>query len=302
MRLRWAYWLCRRRRWPGEASIPSPPFTTPPSRISRADRNAGFGHITIAYIASNFVQPQTQHYFQSLLRNDTGDYLANVATWADSIRYTKWGHYTGVYHFIDAKDSPPTSCSVDLDRDCKAEGCVVTAIQNYTTQVLDPSMPAWLRAQAAKFVVHFVSDIHQPLHDEDVERGGNGIHVLWNGAELNLHHVWDSSIAERLVGGGVPRKPFHEAKNWADRVTAEIRGGRFEEESGAWLDGVDFADPIGTALSWARQGNAYVCSHGEMIQLLLPRPCYSLLCPPSHTHTHTQIWACVCFEYVLLTQ
>lgn len=221
----------------------------------------GFGHITIAYIASNFVQPQTQHYFQSLLRNDTGDYLANVATWADSIRYTKWGHYTGVYHFIDAKDSPPTSCSVDLDRDCKAEGCVVTAIQNYTTQVLDPSMPAWLRAQAAKFVVHFVGDIHQPLHDEDVARGGNGIHVLWQGSELNLHHVWDSSIAERLVGGGVPRKPFHEAKDWADRVTSAIRDGRFKEESGAWLDGVDFADPIGTALGWAREGNAYVCSH-----------------------------------------
>lgn len=122
-------------------------------------------------------------------------------------------------------------------------------------------MPAWLRAQAAKFVVHFVGDIHQPLHDEDVARGGNGIHVLWNGNELNLHHVWDSSIAERWVGG-VRRKPYHEAHEWASELTEKIAYGDFKAESTKWLDGVDFEDPIGTALGWAREGNAYVCSHG----------------------------------------
>ncbi|KAL2276668.1 hypothetical protein FJTKL_00485 [Diaporthe vaccinii] len=220
----------------------------------------GFGHITIAYVASNFVQPQTTTYFQTLLRNDTTDYLANVATWADSIRYTKWGHYTGVFHFIDAKDEPPYNCSVELDRDCKDEGCVVTAIQNYTSQILDPSVPTWLRAQAAKFVVHFVGDIHQPLHDEDVSRGGNGIRVLWEGRELNLHHVWDSSIAEKWVGG-IRRKPYHEAQEWADELTSKIRDGELKEQSKTWLDGVDFAEPIKTALGWAREGNAYVCSH-----------------------------------------
>ncbi|KAI3395549.1 hypothetical protein diail_1211 [Diaporthe ilicicola] len=220
----------------------------------------GFGHITIAYVASNFVQPQTATYFQTLLRNDTADYLANVATWADSIRYTKWGHYTGVFHFIDAKDQPPYNCSVDLDRDCKDEGCVVTAIQNYTSQILDPSVPVWLRAQAAKFVVHFVGDIHQPLHDEDVSRGGNGIHVMFEGRELNLHHVWDSSIAEKWVGG-IRRKPYREAQEWADELTDKIRDGDFKAPSKTWLDGVDFANPIKTALGWAREGNAYVCSH-----------------------------------------
>lgn len=229
--------------------------------VLSANKRIGFGHITIAYVASNFVQPQTAHYFQTLLRNQDQDYLAGVATWADSIRYTKWGHYTGVFHFIDAKDDPPNSCTVDLERDCKKEGCVVTAIQNYTSQVLDTSMPFWLRAQAAKFVIHFVGDIHQPLHDENVARGGNGIHVLWEGHELNLHHVWDSSIAEKWVGG-VRRKPYAEAKQWADELTDKIKEGDFQSQSKTWLDGMDFEDQIGTALNWARQGNEYVCSHG----------------------------------------
>lgn len=130
-------------------------------------------------------------------------------------------------------------------------------------------MPAWLRAQAAKFVIHFVSDLHQPLHDENVARGGNGIHVLWQGSELNLHHVWDSSIAEKWVGG-VKRKPYAEAKQWADELTAKIRQGDFKSQSQTWLDGMDFEDQVGTALHWARQGNEYVCSHGKFALSALP--------------------------------
>lgn len=218
----------------------------------------GFGHITVAYIASNFVRDGTAAYFKDLLANDTSDYLAGVATWADSIRYTKWGHYTGVFHFIDAKDDPPRNCSVDMERDCKEQGCVVTAIQNYTSQLLDPKLEAWKRAQAAKFVIHFVGDIHQPLHTEDVQRGGNGIHVKFEDVDLNLHHVWDSSIAEKLVGG-VHRKPYADALLWANKLTAEIKSGKYQAQSETWYEGLDFGDPIATALYWARESNAYVC-------------------------------------------
>lgn len=219
----------------------------------------GFGHITVAYIASDFVLPHTKTYFQALLKNTTSDYLAGVATWADSIRYTKWGHFTGPFHFIDAKDKPPESCNVDFDRDCKAAGCVVSALANYTARLQDGSLPAWDHEQAAKFVIHFVGDIHQPLHDEDVSRGGNGIHVKFDGAELNLHHVWDTSIPEKIVGG-VRGRPYDEARRWADQLTKDIRVGKFKTASHNWLVGVNLTDPKETTLGWAREGNAYVCS------------------------------------------
>ncbi|KAK5660675.1 hypothetical protein OQA88_12039 [Cercophora sp. LCS_1] len=223
----------------------------------------GFGHITVAYIASNFVSTETATYFKGLLRNETSDYLAGVATWADSVRYTRWGRFTSNFHFIDAKDNPPHSCNVDLERDCKADGCVVTSLANYTTRLLDPSLSFSEHNIAAKFVIHFVGDIHQPLHDEDVARGGNGIHVLFNGVELNLHHVWDSSIAEKLVGG-VPRRqpgPYIAARKWADALSAEITVGKYLNVSKTeWLQNLDLQDPIATALSWAREGNAFVCT------------------------------------------
>lgn len=217
----------------------------------------------MAYVASNFVSPDTAAYFKGLLRNETDDYLAGVASWADSVRYTKWGRFTANFHFIDAKDSPPHACGVDLERDCKADGCVVTALANYTTRLLDPALPFSEHNIAAKFVVHFVGDIHQPLHDEDVARGGNGIHVLFNGVELNLHHVWDSSIPEKLVGGVARRQPYPAAKRWADMLTAEIRAGKFSASRLAWLDNVSLSDPVATALAWAKEGNAHVCTTGR---------------------------------------
>lgn len=201
----------------------------------------------MAYIASNFVKPETAAYFQDLLRNDSEDYMAGVATWADSIRYTRWGQFTKNFHFIDAKDSPPNYCGVDFERDCKADGCVVASIQNYTDQLLDHNLYGWQRNQAAKFVIHFVGDIHQPLHTENVARGGNGIHVLWEHSQVNLHHVWDSSIAEKMLGG-IHRKPYPAARQWAQGLTSEIKAGKYEAESKSWTRGMDLDDPIGTSM------------------------------------------------------
>ncbi|KAI0125170.1 phospholipase C/P1 nuclease domain-containing protein [Xylariales sp. AK1849] len=217
------------------------------------------GHITVAYVASNFVKDETAAYFQGLLRNDTEHYLAGVATWADSIRYTKWGRFTKNFHFIDVKDTPPTYCGVDFERDCKEDGCVVSSIQNYTSQLLDDSIQPWLRSQAAKFVIHFIGDIHQPLHTENVARGGNGIHVMWEHSELNLHHVWDSSIAEKMLGG-IRRKPYLAAHAWATNLTSEIKTGKYFAESKFWADGLNLDDPIQTSMIWANESNAFVCT------------------------------------------
>ncbi|KAL2131286.1 hypothetical protein VTI74DRAFT_5292 [Chaetomium olivicolor] len=221
----------------------------------------GFGHISVAYLASAFVAPTTTSYLQSLLGNDTADYLAGVATWADSIRYTKWGRFTSEFHFIDAKDNPPTYCGVDFARDCKKEpaGCVISALANYTSRLLDTDLPDSERAMAAKFVVHFVGDMHQPLHTEDVERGGNGISVKFDGRNFNLHHVWDSSIVEKMVRGAHQR-PYDAAREWTEELAREINEGKYAKDRIDWLRAANLSDPIATALAWAGECNAYVCT------------------------------------------
>ncbi|KAJ2968795.1 hypothetical protein NQ176_g9006 [Zarea fungicola] len=218
------------------------------------------GHITTAYVAGHFISNTTESYLKDLLKRTDDDYLASIASWADSIRYTKWGRFTSTFHFIDAHDNPPHSCNVDLERDCKRTGCVISALSNYTEQAFDRTLPAWRRAQAAKFVVHFVGDLHQPLHNEDIAKGGNGIHVLWDGHEYNLHHVWDSSILEKWLGG-LHGKPYPLAKRWSAQLIHEIAEGRWADERDGWVKQVNLADANGTALAWSRETNAFICSH-----------------------------------------
>ncbi|CAL3962873.1 unnamed protein product [Diplocarpon coronariae] len=214
------------------------------------------GHTAVAYVASSFVQPATRDLFQDILHDSSDAYLAAVATWADSFRYTAAGRFSAPFHFIDAGDNPPTSCGVEYARDCGQQGCVVGAIQNYTRQLLDTEGNGGRRNMAAKFVIHLVGDIHQPLHVENMARGGNGIGVLFDGKHVNLHHVWDTSIAEQIVGGYA--LPFAEA--WAENLTRAIREGEYKSLAPAWLEGVDLADPVTTSLGWAEETNKLVCT------------------------------------------
>jgi nuclease S1 len=91
------------------------------------------GHETVAFIAQNFVAADTKVFFSSILNDQSTEYLAKVATWADSFRYTSAGRFSAPFHFIDAEDNPPDSCGVKYSRDCGETGCVVGAIQNYVS-------------------------------------------------------------------------------------------------------------------------------------------------------------------------
>ncbi|KAI1481574.1 S1/P1 nuclease [Daldinia eschscholtzii] len=213
------------------------------------------GHETVAYIASNYVSSSTKSFFQDLLGDTSADYLASVAPWADSYRYTSAGKFTAPFHYIDANDNPPSSCGVDLDRDCGAEGCIVHALQNYTTILISQEASNANLQIAAKLA----GDIGQPLHCEALEIGGNGIDVQYDGEDTNLHAAWDSNIPESISGGSSQSS----AKSWAEELIKEIDSGAYKSEAASWVSGlcVSSADKqTATALKWATDSNAYVCS------------------------------------------
>lgn len=129
---------------------------------------------------------------QGVLGDTSDSYLASIASWADDYRETSAGSWSAPFHFIDAQDNPPSSCNVDYSRDCGSTGCSISALANYTQRVADGRLSAENTAEALKFLVHFVGDITQPLHDESYEVGGNDISVTFNGYKDNLHADWDT--------------------------------------------------------------------------------------------------------------
>jgi hypothetical protein len=88
-------------------------------------------HETIALVAQKYVTSSTATWAQGILSDTSSTYLANVATWADTYRYTSGGGWSAPFHFLDAEDNPPSSCNVNYNRDCGSSGYVVSAINNY---------------------------------------------------------------------------------------------------------------------------------------------------------------------------
>lgn len=250
------------------------------------------GHSTVAYVAQHYVSLETAGFVQGIL-GTAPDYMANsnVSSWPDSYRRTPEGEWSTQLHWIDAEDAPPESCEVEFTRDCPPEGCVVLAIVNNTQILTDSaSTPAQL-LDAVRFLIHFAGDIHQPLHTEALEAGGNGINITWDGERENLHAIWDTQIPTKAARGA-------SAEEWAKHMVGLIEDGKYD--AGCWLNGMALDDVKGTAMGWANDANDYVCTdvlpegrdaveaegvdlagayfdkHGEVTQELIARAGYRL--------------------------
>src|SRR6185437_16370170 len=80
----------------------------------------------------------------------------------------------------------------------------------------DRTAPEPQRVEALKFIVHFIGDMHQPLHASDNhDRGGNQVQVVFHSRHTNLHSLWDNdfvrlndpapeSLARTLLAGITP--------------------------------------------------------------------------------------------------
>lgn len=141
---------------------------------------------------------------------------------------------------------------MSYDRDCGDPGCVVGAIVTQTSRVNDPDLSTAQREYAMRFLLHFVGDIHQPLHTVGYERGANEFPVNFYGRHhLNLHGCWDKEIPERhaRVHGD---EEMDDARAWAQT----LYGGGSEETMD---ECVDLADPEKCAIRWAKEANRWVC-------------------------------------------
>ena len=127
-----------------------------------------------------------------------GNTMASVASWADEVRRAR--PETGPWHYIDIPLDKPR---LDMERDCAKGDCIVSAISRFRQVLRDPATPAEQRTEALMFLIHFVGDMHQPLHSSDNhDRGGNGVQVQFHDRPTNLHSFWDSGLLGRLAGGG----------------------------------------------------------------------------------------------------
>lgn len=202
------------------------------------------GHQTVALIAENHLSPEARQFVEKLLGenpidsklkrwcgNSTTDLMVDASTWPDDVRNER---RNGPWHYLDIprgkhKGAPEEYCGKD--------GCVERAIEEQRAILKDKSEKPLKRAEALRYLIHFVGDLHQPLHAiNNGDNGGNCVPVKYLRHEPlpnpahperedyspNLHQIWDTEILERDMEVSNPHR-------YADELEE-----KFRKESTAW--------------------------------------------------------------------
>ena len=148
------------------------------------------GHRVATKIAEARLTPEAKAAIRALLNE--GDTLADVSGWAD-----REGHDvepdSAAWHYINV---PITASHVDHKYALRPDG-VVNRIGHFRRILADPKVSKRDRTRALLFFMHFIEDVHQPLHvGDNNDRGGNLTQVQYFNEGANLHRIWDSTIIE----------------------------------------------------------------------------------------------------------
>jgi nuclease S1 len=160
------------------------------------------GHSIIAEIAERNLNASAKAGVTALLGQNVS--LASISSWADDIRDERPETYN--WHFVDI---PLYADIYEATRDCldTSKGdCAINAIDRNRKTLLDPAASPQDKKEALMYLVHFIGDIHQPLHAVGDYRGANDYPVKFfidplkkKTEDTNLHVVWDSSLIRATV-------------------------------------------------------------------------------------------------------
>ena len=183
------------------------------------------GHQMIALYADQELTPAARAAVERLLA--PGETMASVSTWADQVKVTPEFKYTYGFHFSDATSLESNYYTVPVN----PSGDVVQALCHYEDS-LRGHAPESIKSEALKFFIHFVGDIHQPLHVAvHADRGGNLIPVGWFGQatsdggqyKMELHEIWDGQMINRFGQMFVDPKSGTQAADWQSRYVSYLK-------------------------------------------------------------------------------
>ncbi len=166
------------------------------------------GHRTAALLAEQELCAAARSEIVDLA---DGQSLGELGLWADKIRDDPAWERSVPWHYINFPDLPPRAglkqarAAIDAFHH-PPEGDVLTAIVRFTAVLADRSRPHAERSEALRFVVHFVVDVHQPVHvSRASDGGGTEVEVRIGDDVRSLHGFWDTTVFNRR---GVPPEQF----------------------------------------------------------------------------------------------
>ncbi len=147
------------------------------------------GHRVVGEVAQKYLSRKAQKEINKLL---DGQSLASVANYADFIKADKRFKEFSAWHYVNFPEDKKYT-----DVEPSKYGDIIQGIEKCVAIVKDKSKSKEDRVFYLKLLVHFIGDLHQPLHVGRLEdKGGNDIQVQWFSKGSNLHRVWDTNMIE----------------------------------------------------------------------------------------------------------
>lgn len=151
------------------------------------------GHRTIGLITEHYLDPQAKTAIKDLLGDTT---IAEACTWADDARREAPFAETANWHFLNLPlglSYGQLTTYLDTTRVINVYSALLTAEKNLT----DKNLSRQQKIHSLKFLMHFVGDLHQPMHVSRAEdKGGNTIQLNFQDKGTNLHSLWDTRLLE----------------------------------------------------------------------------------------------------------
>ena len=194
------------------------------------------GHKIVAVIAADNLTTAAQSHVAKILGVSVDkSAIAKAMETASTVPDTKFREEdsrTAPWHYINI-------CLQDQRRDvaarCPRGNCVTGKIDEYSKRLKQEHYDRWGAAGDLAFLIHFVGDIHQPLHAaNDADRGGNCVIVDSHAKEKDLHAVWDTTVVRRLERSVDSGRPETTAHNLEQIYAAE-------RETDSWIPADDIA-------------------------------------------------------------
>ena len=170
------------------------------------------GHRIVAQLCYDNLSDAARQRVDAALGDN---YLAQVSTWPDYIRSESGWDFASPWHYMTVQ---PGQTVADVARETAADPGIFdvqeaialmsdvlrgeSAAREQLTGLMKEHrtepLAGSLDATALAFLIHFIADVHMPLHvGKNRDLGANKITVLYFGDRYNLHSVWDTQIIEQ---------------------------------------------------------------------------------------------------------
>ncbi len=210
------------------------------------------GHMLVAQIAYGRLTANAKARIEALLALDAepeNNTFVTASCWADDLK--RYGvHAFDTWHFIDTPFSPDNTPTPASPPDVN----VVWAMKQCIQTIHSAKAPDVEKARMLRFLIHFVGDVHQPLHcvsrytqqHPQGDRGGNDFKIQGLPDITNLHAYWDDGIGLFVQVQRPPAPDDQTIKTLADSITADFPADSLPEAKDStftdWVqEGVDLA-------------------------------------------------------------